>query len=65
MQVLSHQQAIAGGQQVDVRIRNVVSEIDETLPQHHVLDPWDRLGDGLGLRDVHQPHVGRGERASQ
>ena len=42
---------------------NVAGEADETARQHHMLQPGDRFGDGLGLRHVHQPDARSGERA--
>ena len=33
MEVLSHEQSVAGGKQVNVRIRNVAGQADETSPK--------------------------------
>jgi hypothetical protein len=59
------EQSVAGGEQVEVRIRNVAAQADDAAPEHHVLEPGDRLGNGFGLRDVHQSDSGGTERARE
>ena len=46
MEVLSREQSVAGGKQVNVQIRNVAGQADEASPQHHTLQPGDGFGDG-------------------
>src|SRR3979490_2758998 len=65
VEVLAHEHAVAGGQQVDVLIRNIASQADEASPQHHALESGNRLGNRPGLRNVHQSKIGSIEPASQ
>jgi hypothetical protein len=41
VKVLSHEQSVAGGKQVNVRIGYVAAQINKAAPQHHMLQPGD------------------------
>ncbi len=53
VKILPYEQSVAGGKQVKVRIGNVATQANEAPPQHHMLQPGDRFGDGFRLRDIH------------
>ena len=54
VKILPHKQSVGGAEKVNIRIGNVTPQFDETSPQHHMLQTGDYLGDGFGLRHVHQ-----------
>jgi hypothetical protein len=45
VKVVFHEQSVAGREHVDVRIGNVPAQVNETSPQHHMLQTGDLFGD--------------------
>jgi len=65
VKILSHEHPVAGGEQVDVRIRHVLTQADEASPQHHMFQAGDSLAMASACATFINRIPGAAERALQ